>query len=87
MQNGKRINFAAVWRVQFEVSDGNMRYVLDLESRSCDYGFWKISGSRCSHALHYEKMMKPMDFVHKSMAIKMYMNLYSHFTKALLDEI
>lgn len=53
----------------FECQDGNMRYVIDLEEKSCDCGYWTMSGLPCSHALLsiVKKRMKPIYFVNLSM--------------------
>lgn len=65
-----------------------MRYVIDLERKTCDCGFWAVSGLPCAHALVciLKKRMKSADFVHTSMTTAMYVKTYSHYMKPIPNE-
>lgn len=53
MRNGRGLLPMQYGEFSYEVSDGNMRYVVDLESKYCDCGIWTVSGLPCSYGLHF----------------------------------
>lgn len=88
MRHGRRLNTLQYGKFIFEVQENNMRYVVDLQQQTCDCGIWPINGLPCAHALIciVKKMLNPINFVHKSMSVKTYKNIYSHYMSLIPNE-
>lgn len=52
--------------LSFQCVDVNGRYVVDLERKKCEHGYYAVSWIPCSHVMLCitKKMMNPHNFVH-----------------------
>lgn len=72
----------------YEVIDGTVGYVGNIDKRECICGAWQVSGIPCKHAtaaIRF-KRMDPEDFVHDFFSIDMYKKTYSHNMQPIPDK-
>ncbi|KAJ0046703.1 hypothetical protein Pint_04754 [Pistacia integerrima] len=76
-------NIEAIWpgSDEFEVVDNNClpsrRYILNLQSQTCDCGMWQLSGVPCLHAVRcllFRNIRNMEDYVDSSLRITSYLN-------------
>ncbi|KAL5763814.1 hypothetical protein ACOSQ2_016408 [Xanthoceras sorbifolium] len=60
---------------EFEVVDGERRFVVNLDSKTCECGLWAVSGIPCRHGYVHDYLKKPC-----------YLKTYSHAMHPIPDE-
>ena len=64
---------------EFKVKEDVKFYIVNLETQSCDYGLWELSGLPCKHAIVVITTRKnPLDFVHPYLTKDAYLRTYNH---------
>ncbi|TXG60945.1 hypothetical protein EZV62_012308 [Acer yangbiense] len=73
---------------EFEVVDGNRRFVVELDKCTCQCGIWVISGVPCMHAMACitKKRDNVEDYVHDYLKKPTYLRTYSNNFHAIPDE-
>ncbi|KAJ0037891.1 hypothetical protein Pint_23438 [Pistacia integerrima] len=82
------------WGDEFEVVDNNClpsrRYILNLQSQTCDCGMWQLSGVPCVHAVRYflfRSIRNMEDYVDSSLRITSYVKTYADHIHPILDPL
>ncbi|KAJ0007618.1 hypothetical protein Pint_30463 [Pistacia integerrima] len=89
-------NIEAIWpgSDEFEVVDNNClpsrRYILNLQSQTCDYGMWQLSGVPCVHAVRcllFRNIRNMEDYVDSSLRITSYVKTYADHIHPIPDPL
>ncbi|KAJ0026285.1 hypothetical protein Pint_07604 [Pistacia integerrima] len=89
-------NIEAIWpgSDEFEVVDNNClpsrRYILNLQSQTCDCGMWQLSGVPCVHAVHcllFRNIRNMEDYVDSSLRITSYEKTYADHIHPIPDPL
>ena len=72
----------------FKVLSMNHSNIVDLNSESCDYGRWELSGIPCHHAIACarEERIDPESLVHECYSVATYKKAYSFNIKPMRDQ-
>ncbi|TXG53787.1 hypothetical protein EZV62_019043 [Acer yangbiense] len=87
-QKGRYLDPLRCGEDEFEVVDGNRRFVVELDKRTCQCGIWVISGVPCMHAMACitKKRDNVEDYVHDYLKKPTYLRTYSNNFHAIPDE-
>ncbi|KAJ0020301.1 hypothetical protein Pint_31925 [Pistacia integerrima] len=89
-------NIEAIWpgSDEFEVVDNNClpsrRYILNLQSQTCDCGMWQLSGVPCVHAVRcllFRNIRNMEDYVDSSLRITSYVKTYADHIHPIPDPL
>ncbi|KAJ0033968.1 hypothetical protein Pint_26262 [Pistacia integerrima] len=89
-------NIEAIWpgSDEFEVVDSNClpsrRYILNLQSQTCDCGMWQLSGVPCVHAVRcllFRNIRNMEDYVDSSLRITSYVKTYADHIHPIPDPL
>ncbi|KAL5765757.1 hypothetical protein ACOSP7_016374 [Xanthoceras sorbifolium] len=87
-QKGRYLDPLQCGEWEFEVVDGERRFVVNLDSKICECGLWAVSGIPCRHALAC--ILKRRDavegYVHDYLKKPCYLKTYSHAMHPIPDE-
>ncbi|KAL5749534.1 hypothetical protein ACOSP7_024137 [Xanthoceras sorbifolium] len=87
-QKGRYLDPLQCGEWEFEVVDGERRFVVNLDSKTCECGLWAVSGIPCRHALAC--ILKRRDavegYVHDYLKKPCYLKTYSHAMHPIPDE-
>ncbi|TXG72727.1 hypothetical protein EZV62_001306 [Acer yangbiense] len=87
-QKGRYLDPLRCGEDEFEVVDGNRRFVVELDKRTCQCGIWVILGVPCMHAMACitKKRDNVEDYVHDYLKKPTYLRTYSNNFHAIPDE-
>lgn len=70
------------------MTEGGHQIVLDLNTHTCAYKKWQVTGIPCFHACSYIFFLKqsPLDYMHECHKKEWYLRVYSHIVEPLNGE-
>ncbi|TXG49058.1 hypothetical protein EZV62_024933 [Acer yangbiense] len=87
-QKGRYLEPLRCGEHEFEVVDGNRRFVVELDKCTCQCGIWVISGVPCMHAMACitKKRDNAEDYVDDYLKKPVFLRTYSNNFRAIPDE-
>ncbi|XP_056685676.1 uncharacterized protein [Spinacia oleracea] len=72
---------------EFEVKDGNVKFLVNLHNSTCGCGVWQGSGMPCKHGLRviYNQRLDPVDFVSTYFKGAAYKQAYAEHMNPMAD--
>ncbi|KAK3184793.1 hypothetical protein Dsin_032079 [Dipteronia sinensis] len=73
---------------EFEVKDGVSFYIVNLDSKRCDYGLWELSGIPCKHTLAVLTSTRQQveNFIHPYLLKGAYIRTYNNIIHLIPDQ-
>ncbi|KAI9165979.1 hypothetical protein LWI28_024035 [Acer negundo] len=73
---------------EFEVKDGVTFYIVNLDSKRCDYGLWELSGILCKHALAVltSTRQQAENFIYPYLLNDAYIKTYNNIIHPIPDQ-
>ncbi|KAL5782007.1 hypothetical protein ACOSP7_007036 [Xanthoceras sorbifolium] len=74
--------------VEYEVKDGNNYYIVKLDVKTCDCGYWAVSGIPCKHVMVVLIATRRQgdEYVHHYLIKEAYVKTYSNIIHLIPDE-
>ncbi|XBI46629.1 hypothetical protein VPH35_110821 [Triticum aestivum] len=84
----KKLDKFTEWAAFCMVLSMNHSNIVDLNSESCDYGRWELSGIPCHHAIACarEERIDPESLVHECYSVETYKKAYGFNIKPMRDQ-